>query len=107
MAVLSSFLPSPNALFSKFFTLFYDFFSFLQKSPCRHGQILCHSGFFRIQCNRQKEVLTVKKLSFIIGICLLSAGIGVLLSMFLPDVLLVSIEALLLIVAGFLIICSK
>ncbi|MBO4949975.1 MAG: hypothetical protein J6E38_03040 [Clostridia bacterium] len=49
----------------------------------------------------------MKKLSFIIGICLLSAGIGILLSMFLPDVLLVSIEALLLIVAGFLIICSK
>lgn len=49
----------------------------------------------------------VKKLSFTIGICLLSAGIGIILAMFLPKGLLVSIEALLLIVAGFLIIYCK
>jgi len=49
----------------------------------------------------------VKKLSFTIGICLLSAGVGIILAMFLPDGLLVGIQALLLILAGFLIICAK
>ncbi len=47
----------------------------------------------------------MKKLSKVIGICLFSAGIGILLSMFLPDVLLVGIEAMLLIIAGILILC--
>lgn len=49
----------------------------------------------------------MKKLSFTIGICLLSAGLGILLSMFLPDSLLIGIQAVLLIIAGFLIIYSK
>ena len=49
----------------------------------------------------------MKRLSFIIGICLLSAGIGIILAIFLPKGFLVSIEALLLILAGLLIICSK
>ncbi|MBQ7400304.1 MAG: hypothetical protein IJW06_07595 [Clostridia bacterium] len=49
----------------------------------------------------------MKKLSFIMGICLLSAGIGIILAMFLPNGFLVSIEALLLVIAGFLIICHK
>ena len=49
----------------------------------------------------------MKKTSFFIGVCLFSAGVGILLSMFLPDVLLIGIQALLLIVAGFLIICAK
>ena len=49
----------------------------------------------------------MRKLSYIIGICMLTAGVGIILAMFLPKVLLVCIEALLLIVAGFLIICSK
>lgn len=49
----------------------------------------------------------MKKLSFTIGICLLSAGLGILLSMFLPDSLLIGIQAILLIIAGILIIFSK
>ncbi len=48
----------------------------------------------------------MKKLSFTIGLCLLSAGLGILLAIFLPDGFLVCIQSLLLIVAGFLIICS-
>lgn len=49
----------------------------------------------------------MKKLSFLVGICLLSTGIGIILANFLPDGFLVSIEALLLIAAGFIILCRK
>ncbi len=41
----------------------------------------------------------------VIGMCLLSAGVGILISVFLPPVILVCIEALLLILAGLL--CFK
>ncbi len=47
----------------------------------------------------------MKKLSALVGICLLSAGAGILLSCFLPLAVLVCIEALLLIIAG--ILCLK
>ena len=49
----------------------------------------------------------MKKLSFTIGVCLFSAGLGILLSMYLPDSLLIGILSILLIIAGFLIIFSK
>ena len=49
----------------------------------------------------------MKKLSFLIGLCLLSAGIGIILASFLPDGFLAGIEALLLIVAGLTILCRK
>lgn len=49
----------------------------------------------------------MKRLSFTLGICLLSAGLGILLSMFLPDSLLICIQSVLLIIAGFLFLCSK
>ncbi len=49
----------------------------------------------------------MKKLSFTVGICLLSVGLGILLSMFLPDSLLIGILSILLIIAGILIILSK
>ena len=48
----------------------------------------------------------MKKSYFTIGICLFAAGLGVLLSMFLPDKLLICILAFLLIVAGLLVLCS-
>lgn len=49
----------------------------------------------------------MKKLQYVVGVVLLSAGIGIILANFFPDGFLVSIEAILLIIAGFLIICSK
>ncbi len=48
----------------------------------------------------------MKKLSATIGLCLLSAGLGILLAMFLPDGLLIGIQSVLLVAAGLLIICT-
>ena len=47
----------------------------------------------------------MRRLSVVIGMCLLSAGVGILIACFLPVAVLVVIEALLLIAAGLL--CLK
>ncbi len=49
----------------------------------------------------------MKKLCCSIGLCLLSAGLGILLAIFLPDGLLICLEALLIVIAGALILMSK
>lgn len=49
----------------------------------------------------------MKKIPFLIGLGLLATGFGILVSIFLPDSILICIQAILLIVAGFLIINSK
>ena len=48
----------------------------------------------------------MKKTSRTIGLCLLSAGFGIIIAIFLPDSFLICIEAFLIIVAGALIVCS-
>lgn len=47
----------------------------------------------------------MKRGSAVVGICLFSAGLGILISVFLPPLILVCIEAVLLILAG--LICFK
>ncbi len=49
----------------------------------------------------------MRKLCCNMGLCLLSAGLGILLAIFLPDGLLICLEALLIVVAGALILLSK
>ena len=51
---------------------------------------------------RERKKCPLRKISVIIGMCLLSAGIGILIACFLPTAVLVCTEALLLIIAGFL-----
>ena len=41
------------------------------------------------------------------GLCFLSAGLGILLAIFLPHTILICLEAVLIVLAGFLILFAK
>lgn len=49
----------------------------------------------------------MKKLCCTAGLCFLSAGLGILLAIFLPHVILICLEAMLIVMAGILILFSK
>jgi len=49
----------------------------------------------------------MRKLCCTAGLCLLSAGLGILLAIFLPDGILICLEALLIVLAGALILFAK
>ncbi len=49
----------------------------------------------------------MKKLCFAVGLCLLCVGLGIILAILIPDILLICLEALLIVLAGALILFAK